>query len=269
MTVDAALSPDPQNGYRFSRRTLRAGGEGRNSPLYRFLERFAIRDMVYSFDDFDQDTINLDRYAVANGGGASAASFAITVAEDGWIRATTGTANDDTASASLIGPAIYYGDRHCGMEVRFKPVTAITETRIEIGFLDVVPGSNKPAVNSLTTPSVNTSVVDAALYVYNHTGSTTTNELVTIGSSITAAKATFTPPTAIAAGTIYTVRIQVVDNRAFLWMDGKLVASLNTGATDYIEGGSAICPWFYIKALNATSKSLDVDYLALWKDRAN
>ena len=267
MTVTSPLNTYPISGFPMSRQQLRRGDQ--KGPLYNFLNRLATRDTVYFKDDFLGDTIDLNNYAVANGGGAAVASFAITVAEDGWIRATTGTANGDTASASLIGPAIYKGDRNCGMEVRFKPVTAVTETKIEIGFVDVVPGSTKAITNSLTTPSVNTSVVDAAIYVYNHTGSTTTNELVTIGTTISAAKATFTPPTAIAAATIYTVRLQIQGNTVFLWMDGLLVATLAAAGTDYIEGGSAIAPWFYVRASDANSKSLDVDSLEIWKDRAN
>ena len=257
----------PRRGYPLSRQELK--NAHLRGPEYEFLKHFAMRDSVYTLDDFIGDTINLDNYAVANGGGAAAASFAITVVEDGWIRGTTGTGNGDTASASLIGPAIYYGDRNCWMECRFKPVTAVTEARIEIGFVDVVPGSTKPVVDVLATPTVNTAVADAALYVYDHTGSTTTNELVTIGTAITAAKTTFTPPVAIAAGTIYTVRIHVIGNTVFLIMNGVLVASHQASATDYIEGGSAICPWLYVRASSATSKSLDVDYVALGKDRKN
>jgi hypothetical protein len=273
---------DPSSGHPLSRRELRKLGGA--SGMYDFLNHFARRDTVWHFDDFDQDTIVLDRYAVANGGGASAASFATSVQRDGWIRATTGTANGDTASASLIGPAIYYGDAMCGMEVRFKPITAITETKIEIGFVDVVPGSTKSVVNSVSTPSVNTSVVDAALYSYRHTGSTTTNQLITIGTSISAQKTNFTPALAIAAAKTYTVRIQIsgvrgsiadydadpdnpaiapLGNNVKMWFNGILVAT-HTAA---IEGGSAIAPWFYLAASDTTSKSLDIDYLHRWQYR--
>lgn len=260
-----AVAPNfkfPLAGYPTSLQYLRSiVGKG---ALYNLLARHQTQDVLHVVDDFWGDTINLDLYAVANGGGASVASFATQVLEDGWIRATTGTAGDDTASASIIGPAIYFGTRNPGIEIRFRPVTAVTEARIEMGFIDVVPGSTKSAINSLTVPSVNTSVVEAALYVYNHTGSTTTNELVTIGSSISAQKATFTPPTAIAAATAYTVRLQVVGGTdVMIWMDGQLMGTLRAA----IAGSVGLCPWARVSASNGTSKSLEIDYIETWKQR--
>lgn len=254
----------PRYGFPLSRQEL--GKFKAYGPEYEFLDFFT-KDCFHYMDDFAGDTIDLDQYAVANGGGAAAASFAINVQEDGWIRATTGTANGDTTTCSLIGPAIYYGDRHAGLEMRFKPITAVTETRIELGFIDVVPGSNKPAVNVLATPTVNTSVVDAALFVYDHTGSTTTTQLTTIGTTFTAVKTAVTMPTAIAAATKCTVRIQLTINQVRLWVDGQLVAQHSTAGTDYIEGGNPVAPFMLIRASNATSKSLDVDYLRTWKVR--
>jgi hypothetical protein len=261
LTASAPTPRWPIDGYPTSLAALRRA-LGR-SPLYNILGKNQTQDMFHAVDDFWGDTINLDLYAVANGGGASVASFATQVLEDGWIRATTGTAADDTASASLIGPAIYFGARNPGIEIRFRPVTAVTEARIEMGLIDVVPGSNKSAINSLTTPTVNTSVVEAALYVYNHTGSTTTNELVTIGSAVAAQKSTFTPPTAITAATAYTMRLQVDSLGVLLWMDGKLVATLASG----IAGTVGLCPWVRVSASNATSKSVELDYIETWKQR--
>ena len=255
----------PRGGHPLSKLELkRAQLKG---PLYEYLEFFALNDKFNEKFDFRGDAISGDDWAVANGGGASAASFAINVQRSGVIRATTGTGNGDTASASLISPAIYYGDANCGASFYWEPITAVTETRIELGFVDVVPGSTKPVVNVLATPSVNTSVVDTALRVYDHTSSTTTNQLTTIGSSITAAKATFTPLTTVAAATPAKTRIQIIGNRVYLWEDGILKASLATGTTDYIEGGSAIALWAYVRASSASSKSLDIDLIHVWQDR--
>lgn len=256
----------PLQGSPLSIRQLRAG-IGTKGPLFDYLKHFARRDVVNHFDDFLVDTLNTFWTAVANGGGASAASFTVNVQENGVIRATTGTANDDTASASLIGAANWYGDRNCGIEIRWKPITAVTDVRIEMGFVDVVPSSNKPIGNNISTPTVNASVVDAAVYLYNESSSTATSELLTIGTTISAAKSTFTPPTTIAAGTYNVVRLQLIGNQVFLWMDGQLMASHAAAATDYVEGGSALAPFVYIKALSATSKSIDLDYVHVWADR--
>lgn len=237
-------------------------------PLYYYLRHLALADVRHVIDDFEGDTINLDNYAVANGGGASVASFAISVQENGAIRGTTGTAGNDTASASIIGPKTWKGDRQCGIEIRWTPITAVTECRFECGFVDVVPGSSKSVVNSLTTPTVNTSVVDAAVNVFNDASSVITNELVTIGTSIDAAKHTFTAGTTRAAATSVRTRIQLggpagVGNFVKMWDDGILVAS-GTSGTAYIEGGSAVCAWARVSASDGTSKSMDIDYIEIW-----
>ena len=256
-------------GHPYSVATLRRqGGIAPGSPIFEFLERYATPSNTRFFDDFLGDAINLDYYAVANGGGAAVASYAITTASDGWIRATTGTANDATASASLITPVQWYGDQNAALEIRWRPITAVTETRIEMGFVDVVPSSNASIFNSLTTPSVNASVVDCAAYAYNHTGSTTTNILGTIGTSITAAKSTLTMPTAVAATTKNIIRIQMIANHVYIWVDGVPQTALNTGGTDYVEGGSALAIFSYVRANNATSKSHDMDYIEAVQERA-
>ena len=260
----------PAQGYPLSIAEL--GRHLKRGPLYEFLEHFAHRDVLYGKDDFFGDTINLDWYAVANGGGASVASFALNVQEDGVIRATTGTASGDTTTCSLITAANFYGDRQSGVEFRWKPVTAVTEARIELGFVDVIPGSTKPFTNVLATPSVNTSIVDAAYYCYDHTGSTTTNQLTAIGTSISATLAAITAPTAIAAATYNVVRLQLggpsaLGNFAKCWMDGTLVATLGGTGTNAIEGGSALALAALIRASNGTSKSLDLDYIEFWKLR--
>ncbi len=268
MATSNPISLWPDNGYKYSRAEMRRF-MSRSNPQWKFFNRLAVHDTVEVFDDFLGDTINLDNYALGNGGGASAVAFAVTVAENGWIRATTGTANDATTTESLITPKIYYGDRNAWIEMRVKPVTAVTETQIELGFVDVVPGSNKTVVNALTGPAtVNASVVDAAVFVYDHSTATTTTELVTIGGSITIANTAFTAPTAVAAGTAFTIRVALQGNHVYCWMDGVLVAKHNVPGTDYIEGGNAVAGFALITATNATSKSLDIDYIHIQQDRS-
>ena len=260
-----ARSGHPQSGYPLSRAEI--GKFTRHGPIQEFFDYLATRDVITVFDDFKQIAYDSNMWAVANGGGAAVASFAVNLSSNGELRGTTGTGNGDTASASLIGPKNWYGDAYASVECKWSPITAVTETKVEIGFVDVVPGSTKAITNNIATPTVNTSVVDAAIDLYNHTSTTTTNELVTIGSSITAAKTTFTAPTAVAAATAYTSRILLVLNQVYLWRDGLKVVSHNAAATDYVEGGSAMAFWAYVRASNATSKSLDLDYVRISQER--
>ena len=262
--------PYPRNGAVLSRDQLDRWS--RRGPLREFLDYYCLRDVVlgptqHGPDDFRGDTIDLNLYAVANGGGASAASYAINTQNNGVIRATTGTANDATASASIVTPEQYYGDLNCMCELRHAGITAVTDVRIETGFSDDIPDSNAAHVNSLTTPTVNATVVDAVLDVFNHSSSTVTNTFITIGTSIDAIDTAFTAPVTLVAATFILTRIMVFGNYAVLWRDGRLVAENGKG-TDAVEGGSAMAWTAYIGALSATSKSHDIDYLLTAQNRA-
>jgi hypothetical protein len=237
---------------------------GAKGPLREYLARLAYPDQVFYFDDFLGDTINLDNYAVANGGGASATSFAIAVASGGTIASDEGTANDATASSSLIMPKIFYGDQNCGCHIRLKS-SAVTSIVLECGFIDAVPGSNTAGVNDVDTPTAY--ATDAALF-HLHTGQTlTTPAFVTAGTSFTTTKTSVAATLASipAAATYCDVRIQLVGDAAYCWVNGILVAS-HTGSK--VEGGTALAPWIYHRALTATSRTVTVDYIAAWQDRA-
>lgn len=256
------------NAIDYGRQTYTASNRrlNRYSELSKMMLPLAWRDFVFEKDDFTDDTLNTFWTAVANGGGAGAADPVITVAEDGMIAFATGTAGDATASSSLISAANFYGDRNCGVRFGFITPAAVTECRIEMGFTDVVPGSSKSVVNSLTTPTVNTAVADAAVYVFNHAGSTTTHELVTIGTAISAAKTTYSPPTAWGTAEYHEVQIQLLTNKVVCYVDDVNIGEHNAGA-DSIEGGSALAVWFRTSASNGTSKTTKLDYVARWKDR--
>lgn len=240
-----------------------------NSGFTRQIMPLAWRDMFFRIDDFDEDTLDTFWTAVANGGGSGAASPVISVGEDGRIVFVTGTAADDTASSSLISQAMFYGDRQAGVTFGIITPGAVTALRYEMGFADVVPGSTKSVVNSLATPTVNTSIVDAAVYVFDHTTATTTHELVTIGTAISAAKTVFTPGTAWGANEYHEVTIQLGGangNKVKCFVDDVDIGDHNSGA-DSIEGGSALAIWMRLSANNGTSKSGLCDYVARWKDR--
>jgi hypothetical protein len=260
-------------GYPLSRNELRkVAGLGRG-PLRDFMEFYASRDNSVFFDDFLGDTINLDMYAVANGGGASVASFATNVQRGGVIRATTGTANDDTASASLIMPLNWYGDNNCGMEARWKLETSVAAYKVEIGFIDAVPASNAGGVTDEDTPTA--AFADGAMMSVDTSETFTTPGFYTKGSTASQniARTSMAGIPGLTNGvtplisTYVTTRVQIQGNNAFCWMNGRLVASHNTQAAGHVEGGVALAPWVYVSAKSATSKSLDLDYLLVWQDR--
>lgn len=259
---------NPFRGPKYSTTRLRSGmtNHGQDGPLFEFLAKLATNDVVHFKDDFiyDASALNLDFWTVASGGGAGVATFQTTLASGGWIRGTTGTANGDTTTQTIVGPAIYCGTQNTEIAFRIKPVTAVTETRIEVGFVDAVASSTKTAINSLVTPTLNTGTAQAALFVYDHTGSTTTTGLYTGDAVFTAAKTAIVMPTAVAAATAFTVRIKLVGTKLMCWVDNNPFPPADT---DYLTAATLLAPYALIRASNATSKSLDIDYVEIVHDR--
>lgn len=265
----------PDKGYRHGLDLLKQAPDAasEHDALYQYLQRFATQERIYFFDDFLGDAINLDNYAVANGGGAAVASFAINVQRGGVIRATTGTANDDTASASLIMPLNWYGDANAGMEVRFKLETSVVAYKVEVGFIDAVPASNAGGVTDEDTPTA--AFADGAIMSIDTSETFTTPGFYTDGSTADqgikrtslAAIPGLTNGVTPIISTYMTVRVQLVGNKAYCFFNGKLVASHDDDAEGNLEGGVALAPWIYVAAKSATSKSLDLDYIECWQDR--
>lgn len=269
----------PRAGFPMSMAELRKSYA--KGPLYDFLRFYARRDVVSYFDDFNYITLEADKWTAANGGGASVASFAINTQQNGVIRGTTGTANGVTASASLIGPVIYAPALNPGIEVRFKTVTASTSVRMEVGFIDAVPASNTASFNSMD----GTGAVPTMFAANSVTGAIDTSataaffNLVTIGSATNQlARRTAGTTGLAAAGTYQTIRLQVfsedssVANAAWaaMWHNGLLVATMDgstTAGVGAVNGSVLLAPWVYFEAINATSKSLDIDYIHTWSDR--
>ena len=121
---------------------------------------------------------------------------------------------------------------------------------------------NTTCVNSLATPTFNT-VAQGALYVYNHTGSTTTTGAYLIGSDVAASKVATTTNRPVNA--VYqTVRIHLINDSAFLFVDGKLLVS---ATTQVVQGGDALKFAVSIKNNSTTSQNIDIDRIELWADR--
>jgi hypothetical protein len=227
--------------------------------LRRFLELYASSSRVRHFDDFLVDTINLDHYAVA--AGATATTWAVNVQENGVIRGVTGT-TAATSGLQVITPKIYYGDRNCGFEIRLKS-DVVEDIRVELGFVNALPSVNTTVVNSLATPSFNTSV-DTAMYVYDEDTDVVTMGLYGQGNATPADNKTAFTTNALVAETYSRVRLQLVGNDGFLWVDGQLVAS----KASLTEGGNAQAFAVSIKNDSTTTQNVDIDYIHIWQDRA-
>lgn len=149
------------------------------------------------------------------------------------------------------------------MAVLIRP-SIITELRMEMGFVNALPSVNTNVLNSLVTPTFNTTA-SAALGVYDHTGSTTTTGLYTIGTSGAAAAKVATTAYRPVAATPYFMAIECNGTNVNLFTgdSDSPVASATAGIT----AADALIPAIAIKKSDTTSANIDIDLIVVWSGR--
>ncbi len=246
------MAANRRTGFPMSEAQLRKmGGMGLR---FDFLKMLALRNNAgliapqYDFQIKAVDTTNLWTVAA----GATATTWAVRAEPGGWIRGVTGT-TAATSGLQLSIPQKYWNGDVGSLLLCLLKISAITEIRVEVGFADALPSVNTTVVNSLSTPSFNTTAA-AAAFVYDHTGSTTTMGLYGIGTAVAANKTAVTAPVPV-ADTLYPVCVQLVTNKAFLYLGDSdtPVASVD------IEGGDGLIPFVSVKGSNTSSKNVDID----------
>jgi hypothetical protein len=259
----------PSGGYPLSFRELKKFSQ--RGPMYRYLESLAKGSRVELFDDMLPSTMIATNWAVANSSGTSAASFAaLADTADGVLQGDTGT--DDNGSISLIGQHVaWYGDQNCGMEIRLK-TDVVTDFNIETGFATAAPGSNAAVFTDVDTPTI---VTDSAIFAVDTDQTIVTAAFGTDGSTSNqdvkrtslAGIPGFTAGNLPVAATFYTVRIQLIGNSAYCFVNGKLVASHDDDPQGNIEGGTKVAPWVYCRTRSTTAVFPEIDYIWVWQDR--
>lgn len=234
----------------------------RGSALLEFLRGVKSFDRVVDWDDFTEDTLAAitDRFDVA--AGATATTWALTAVEDGALLGVTGT-TAATSGLQLYTPALFTGARNAEAWIRVK-TSDITELRLEFGLVDALPSVNTPCVNSLTTPTFST-VADGALYVYNHTGSTTTTGLYAIDSTASTgdAEKSATTTRRLVNDTYQIIGVKLIGGTAHLVVDGEYLTSIASA----VKSTTALRAALSIKNNSTTSQDITVDLFARMKDR--
>lgn len=226
-------------------------------PRFDYLAPFAVNSRQFTVHDFTR-SITAD---VTNTWSVSATSTATTWAAlaepGGWIRGATGT-SVATAGLQIYAPTAFWnGTSGAGFASRIR-LSAITEIRVEIGFADVIPANSVTAVNLASNAFQ--SVTAGAVYLYNHTGSTTTTGLYTVGTSIAFSSVATTTNRFVAATTLF-VAMEVNGTNVQVWVgngDSPLVRK--AGA---LEAATALIPFINIKG-SGGAHNVDLDMLATW-----
>ncbi len=216
------------------------------------------------FDDFNEDTINLDRWALTKD--ASGTDYAIAAGAGGTIAGITHAASG--SGVGINGINNWYGDLNCGMEVRMK-LSTIASGLFEVGFADTATDFKDPLVTDVDTPTLGNGGGDVAAIVRDLSQTLKTAALVTVGSTPYAAAKSDLGTYAPAADTYFTARVQLIGNNVFgaiFDATGGLVVS--TSMSNKIEGGTAVRPYVNVTATASTAITSTIDYIKVWQDRA-
>ena len=246
------------------------------SPKYEFLDYFATRDVQFEFTDFTGGLADgiaaTGRWVPAAGGGAT--TWATTLAKaGGWARGVSGATAATSGLQLSKGTAAWTPASNAGMCVAFQMSdgsaalgAALIDQRIEIGFVNAMPAVNTTIVNSLATPTFNTSA-SAALWVFDNASAANTLGLYTKGSTVAAAKVATTANIPVHK-TTYFVMIQFIGNgkvvQCTVGNESKIYA---TSAATPVDITDTLMPCISYKNAGTTSTNVDIDYIGVWSER--
>src|SRR3990167_1005711 len=223
----------------------RLGGSNSKIPL--ILYPYMWEDSCFVFDDFLQDTLNLDFWTL--GADGTATTFAISLGVGGRIAGATGTT--DEGYHSIKGPVVYFGDNNCGMEIRWQQDVVVNDN-VEMGFTDALTDDTLPAVDEIDTPTIGNGAINVALVAKDYSQTLKTMAFITDGdtSNMNTTKTNLGTQD-LTAATYITARVGIAGDRAFCGVYGAggnlLQFASHGGATaNSVEGGTGVHPWFLI-----------------------
>lgn len=244
------------------------------SELMQWLE-FMSPDMVRFDDDFVQYTdIASFKWGSKTNGTSAAVTGSVASEANGVCRLTTGTsangyaaifANYGGVGASLKG-ASFLGNNSAVMWARLK-ASAITSTKIEIGFTD--SDADAGAVNVLATPT--TTANDCAVWCFDtdDTGNVQWQGVCSKDST-TPTKVEPTTLTIVAATYEWLGVALLGDKVKFMHADQYGNPNYESAWTaSGITATDALVPWILAQTRSTTSKTVDIDYAIAYQRRTS
>jgi hypothetical protein len=249
-----------------------------NGALSRFLYPFAWRDCVFLFDDFWGDAI-MGPWWTAGATNGTAFDEPATQLANGVTRGITGTGavGDEVV---LTGEAIWSGNNQVGFEVRFKS-DVVTDTKMQTGLTDPTTNITSSIINDIDTPTIQNGATDVALVGYDTSQTLTTMGFITDGSTTNMNTTKTNLGTRVPTAAEYMgVRIQLSRTATNVAASKVVLLNASGGITEtavhgdalasQINGAVLVKPWFYWENVtNATAQTIDLDYIAIWQDRAD
>lgn len=190
---------------------------------------------------------------------STATTWAILGESGGWIRGVTG-ASVATAALQIYGPGKFFNGTNGAGFASLIRLSAVTDIRLEQGFVDVSPANAVTAINYASN-SFN-SVTTGAVYLFDNgvAASATVTGLFTVGVS-TAMQTVATTANQYASGVTLFVAMEIVGTTVKLWTGND--RSPTAVITSAFAASESWLPWIGIKGLGA-SKNVDIDALWTW-----
>ena len=235
-------------------------------PAYAISPMFAWDVFKVGPDDFEGPTINTYRWTVGNGGGASAASPAISAGlENGQIQMVTGTANDNTASSTLCSGRHLYGQNNAIIVARLAIGTSIGSVKVEVGFRDAITTTAGAHFVTNDKATATFTATDGVVWAYDSSDNAYWEGLgVAAASGATTLEAAISP----VAATFEYLEVALEGTTAHFRRynaDGGLTYS--GVMTDAISADVMVAPLIAVEAKSATSKTLYVDWVFAYQGR--
>lgn len=240
----------------YERLARRFGGRSKE------LEFLALRswNLAVWEDDFMGDQMKYDAtapgtYQSTASGAASAVAAISTGVVNGAIILDAGTADDGRSDLSL--GLHFRGDLGALYVARFS-IPTLTTRKFEVGFTDVVSGTDAGAVNVKATPSF--TATDCAVLVYD-TDDDAVLTLVGNRSGTAATAVDFT--TVLAAATYYYLGVQLLDEDDvaigfILDANGRLLE--RQIIRQAITSTVLLTPWLFVQNRAANAGSMTADW---------
>jgi len=223
-----------------------------------FLELGAINVSGFE-DDFQGDTLSGTYQSTAAGANSAAAAISTGVV-NGAILLDAGNAN--AGRCDLSWGLHYQGQLNAIYIARFS-INTLTTRKFEIGFTDVVSGTDAGAVSVKATPTFN--AANAAVLVYD-TDDDTNLTLVGVKATVAAAVADFS--TALAAATYYYFGVALFDDnaRGFL-LDANGAFLEEEIIEDCVTETTLLTPWLFVQNRAGTAGSMTLDWHRAYQRR--
>ena len=200
-------------------------------------------------------------YQSTASGAASATAAIVAGTVNGAILLDAGTDNSGRSDLSL--GRHFRGDLNATLIVRAS-IDTITTSKFEVGFTDVISGTDAGAVNVKATPSF---TADDFVGLVRDTNDDTNVTLLGVAATVAAAAIDMT--TTIAAATYYYYGVTLRDTNAkgfILDANGNLIEQ-TAWMANAVTGTVLLTPWIFFQNRSAAAHAMTVDYLLAYQRR--